>query len=148
MAGGPLLESGLLPVNVAAEARPEPGRWLSSEGPEATGTLTLFQSSQGHRPREKQVETGLSPPFQSHVAGRGVPASCLRLRPDLTHTFIQQVFIKRLSVQGTLGEGAAIQALLAPLPWQCSLLERQLQCPRAHQDPGAILAMPAPQPSC
>ena len=25
--------------------------------------------------------------------------------PDLTHTFIQQIFIKRLFVQGTSGEG-------------------------------------------
>lgn len=77
-----------------------------------------------------------------------MPAFCLARWPDLTHTFIQQIFIKRLSVQGTLGEGAAVQALLAPLPRQCSLLERQLQCPGAHQDPGAILVMPAPQPSC
>lgn len=102
---------------------------MSSEGPEATETLTLFQVSQGHRPGEKQVKTGFSPLFQSRVAGRGVPPFCHCSWPDLTHTFIQQIFIKRLSVQGTLGEGAAVQALLVPLPWQCSPLERQLGVP-------------------
>lgn len=75
------------------------------------------------------METGFSPLFQSQVAGRGVPPSANCSWPDLTHTFIQQIFIKRLSVQGTLGEGVAVQALLAPLPRQCSLLERQLGAP-------------------
>lgn len=37
--------------------------------------------------------------------------------PDLTHTFIQQIFIKRLLVQGTSGEGGlqpGLAHLLSP----------------------------------
>lgn len=46
--------------------------------------------------------------------------------PDLMHTFIQQVFIKRLFVQGTSGEGIRSSGF-APLPRQRrSLLESLL----------------------
>lgn len=44
--------------------------------------------------------------------------------PDLTHTFIQQVFIKRLFVQGTSGEGGLQPGPRPPAP------PRQLRRPR------------------
>lgn len=34
--------------------------------------------------------------------------------PDLTHTVIQQIFIKRLFVQGTSGEGGSSASPLRP----------------------------------
>lgn len=45
--------------------------------------------------------------LQTQVAGKeGVSPFCTS-RPDLTQTFIQQIFIKRLFVQGTSGECSA-----------------------------------------
>lgn len=105
----------------------------------------LFQVSQDHRSKEKQVETGFSPPFQSQVAGRGVPPFCHRLWPDLTHTFIQQIFIKRLSVQGTLGEGAATRALLlcpgSAVRWKGSSVSPRSPGPKRY--PGDARPSPA-----
>lgn len=84
-------------------------------------------------------------PFQSQVAGKGVPSFCHRLWPDLTHTFIQQIFIKRLSVQGTLGEGAAARTLLlcpsSAVPWKGSLVSPRPPGPKCH--PGDAQPSPA-----
>lgn len=46
-----------------------------------------------------------------------------------SHTHSFNKYLLSAYLQGTLGEGAAVQALLVPLPRQCSLLERRLGVP-------------------
>lgn len=72
MTGGLTLESDLVPVDMAAEARPAPPGYACPRRSQRLLGHKLFQVSQSHRPKEKQVETGLAPPPPS------VPSSWLR----------------------------------------------------------------------
>lgn len=86
---------------------------------------------------------------------------CCTLWPDLTHTFIQQIFIKRLLVQGTSGEGGlqpGLAHLLSPqLPAVGSRKAAQLlgglpgppervQPPRSHPGDSSTPAQVSPWP--
>lgn len=69
--------------------------------------------------------------------------------PDLKHTVIQQIFIKRLFVQGTSGEGG-LQPGPLPRPTPSAVTPGGRSPPYAPEGPAAQepLCWPAPEPGC
>lgn len=90
--------------------------------------------------------------LQTQVAGKeGVSPFCTS-RPDLTQTFIQQIFIKRLFVQGTSGECSAPRPQPPSRPPAVSgMLEKGCPGPRSHPGdgptPAQVPSWPRPSPA-